>query len=404
MRLQEFTILTGVYSAEFGRGAGQINVDTLQGTNAYHGAAYDFIRNSYVDADIWHQVGAKNPFHRQDYGFVLDGPLSVPHFFDAKNKLFFASSFESLTDNKVLQNTGGSPTVAERAGNLSLANEPAIYFPTSLVVGNGTTTTNSACRVSKNGSYNTSTKVCTVDPATINQIPTALLSPQALNMYNGVSGTPYTGMPLPNQFGGPTETAKFANNLIVENPQVTQTTQFNQRIDWNQKQRSDWLPARFSWESDRYSPSTLVPQISLLQALTTVRQTVLGNTFIINQHMVNNARFVWDQFNNSLAGEFYKSSFNAEAALGITGLTGVGPADYGIPSIGGGQSISGGGDVGPYVTFDDLFQWLDSVSIIKGNHSIKVGGMIERDRYNQFGNQKAEGEFDFTGQATSSNT
>ena len=101
--VQEFKVQTGIYSAEFGRGASQINVNTLPGTNQYHGAAFEFLRNSYMDAASWSVVGPKNPFRRNDYGFTLGGPVWIPKVFNGKNRLFFMSNFEELRDVTVSQ-------------------------------------------------------------------------------------------------------------------------------------------------------------------------------------------------------------------------------------------------------------------------------------------------------------
>jgi Carboxypeptidase regulatory-like domain len=78
--LQEFKVQTGIYSAEFGRGASQINVNTLPGTNAYHGAAFEFLRNFYLDARPWNVTGTKTPFRRNDYGFTLGGPIMTRNY------------------------------------------------------------------------------------------------------------------------------------------------------------------------------------------------------------------------------------------------------------------------------------------------------------------------------------
>jgi hypothetical protein len=89
-----------------------------------------------------------------------------------------------------------------------------------------------------------------------------------------------------------------------------------------------------------------------------------------------------------------------EADLKIPGLFASSPLAYGVPAIGLGGGVNSFGGVTPWVTRDDTFQFMDNLSILRGRHSIKVGGEIRRDRYNQFGNQKATGEFLFDGQAT----
>src|SRR5213594_2128711 len=75
--LQEFKVQTGIFPAEFGRATSQVNVSTKSGTNAYHGTLFEFFRNSKLDAlDYSFTTAAvlKNPFVRNQYGFVLGGP------------------------------------------------------------------------------------------------------------------------------------------------------------------------------------------------------------------------------------------------------------------------------------------------------------------------------------------
>jgi hypothetical protein len=78
--LQEFKVQTGVYSAEFGREASQVNVSTKAGTNEYHGTLFDFIRNNKLDArpfGFTTVVPDSAPFKWNQYGFTLDGPIRI---------------------------------------------------------------------------------------------------------------------------------------------------------------------------------------------------------------------------------------------------------------------------------------------------------------------------------------
>jgi len=130
----EFKVQTGIYSAEFGRGASQINVNTLPGTNQYHGAVFEFLRNSYMDAASWSVVGPKNPFRRNNYGFALGGPFSIPKVFNGRNRLFFMANFEELRDVTVSQAKASVAPDAMRAGNFSLTpGVQIIYDPATRV-------------------------------------------------------------------------------------------------------------------------------------------------------------------------------------------------------------------------------------------------------------------------------
>jgi Carboxypeptidase regulatory-like domain/TonB dependent receptor len=363
--IQEFKVQTGIYSAEYGRGASQINATTISGSNQYHFVAFEFIRNSAVDAEQWKQIGAKPPFRRNDYGFTLGGPVSIPKLFNGKDRLFFMSNFEALRDRLTSQVLSSFMTAAMRQGNFSQTpNIQTIYDPLSRVT-------------NANGPV-------TATPFSGQIIPASRINPAAISLMNYY--------PLPTVPGN-----SILSNYAYQAPQPTDSTQFNQRIDFNENTKSSWF-GRFSWGSDLQVPSAADLQVSSHTG-TTVRQAVLVNTRTFGNSVVNEARFAWNQFNNDLVG-YYANQLNVQGTLGITGLSADGPLNYGVPAMGIGGGLSFPGGVTPWVTRDDVFQWVDGVSIIKGSHSFKVGGEFRRNRYNQWGNQKATGEFDFDGQST----
>src|SRR5437660_5570673 len=87
--IQEFKVQSGIYSADFGRAVSQINASTKGGGNLYHGTAFEFLRNSALDAKQWNTTVPKNPFRRNQYGFTLGGPVNIPKVFHGRDKLFF---------------------------------------------------------------------------------------------------------------------------------------------------------------------------------------------------------------------------------------------------------------------------------------------------------------------------
>lgn len=120
--IQEFKVQSGIYSAEFGRGIGQVNVSTKSGTNDYHGTLFEFLRNSVMDARPFaftSSVPVHSPFKENEDGFTLGGPLSIPKLFNAKNKLFFMSNYEGKRVRQQTQTVDSVPDAAMRMGNFS---------------------------------------------------------------------------------------------------------------------------------------------------------------------------------------------------------------------------------------------------------------------------------------------
>ena len=133
--LQEFKVQTGVYPAEFGHAATQINVLTKSGGNAYHGSLFEFVRNDKFDATPYAFTAirpAKSPFKWNDYGYEIDGPIVIPKLYNGRNKLFFMSNYEWLVQKQTSQTTYSVPTAAMFGGDFS-AHPTIIYDPTTKV-------------------------------------------------------------------------------------------------------------------------------------------------------------------------------------------------------------------------------------------------------------------------------
>ena len=88
--VQEFKVITNGFSAEFGRsGGGVLTVATRSGTNDWHGALYEFLRNDKLNANSWtsNRVGLpRNAFRRNEYGVALGGPARIPRVYDGRNR------------------------------------------------------------------------------------------------------------------------------------------------------------------------------------------------------------------------------------------------------------------------------------------------------------------------------
>jgi hypothetical protein len=98
--LEEFRVASSTYSAEYGRNpGGQFSFVTRSGTNAWHGTAFDYLRNDVVDANDWFNnyfANPKPPLRQNDFGGTLGGPVRIPHSYYGKDRTFFFFSYEGL--------------------------------------------------------------------------------------------------------------------------------------------------------------------------------------------------------------------------------------------------------------------------------------------------------------------
>ncbi len=129
--LEEFKVQTGIYSAEFGRAASQVNVVTKSGTNAFHGSIFEFLRHDSMDSRPFSFSAAqaalpKPPFSWNQYGYTVGGPIW-------RNKVFFMSNWEGYRDRKQFQRNYNLPRNEWRTGDFS-SYSGVLYDPATCTV------------------------------------------------------------------------------------------------------------------------------------------------------------------------------------------------------------------------------------------------------------------------------
>lgn len=210
--IEEFKLLGADYPAEFGRSLGSVlNVVFKSGTNQFHGAAYEFLRNSVMDSNNWfdNRRGAKLlSFKRSQYGGVFRGPV-------IKDRTFFMVSFEALRERRADSTIASVPTAMERTGDFSQTKTAAgalitIYDPLTT-------------RANPSGSGYIRT------PFTGNLIPSARFDPVGVNVakfYPTPNLTP-AGALNQNNFGS---SATKPLNMTQSDYRVDQVITQNQRF------------------------------------------------------------------------------------------------------------------------------------------------------------------------------
>lgn len=100
--VQDFKIMTNTYDAQYGKTTGGIiNVNLRSGTNAFHGTVYEFMRRTWLDATDFRLKARNQPkgqHYLDQYGFQVDGPVTVPWLYNGKDKTFFMFNWEGYRE------------------------------------------------------------------------------------------------------------------------------------------------------------------------------------------------------------------------------------------------------------------------------------------------------------------
>ena len=121
--VEEFKVISSPYDAQYGRnGGGVISIVSKNGTNAFHGTAYEFMERPFLNANTFTNNAVNLPRSNQtldEYGVTLGGPVIVPKHYNGKDKTFFFFAWEGYRQNINLSTVISVPTQAQRNGDFS---------------------------------------------------------------------------------------------------------------------------------------------------------------------------------------------------------------------------------------------------------------------------------------------
>jgi hypothetical protein len=382
--LQEFKVQSGIYPAEFGRELGQVNAATKPGTNEFHGALWEFLRNDILDAKPYDFASStrsatnpppvKAPYRQNQYGFELGGPIWIPKIFNGKNRLFFMSNFEEYNSRQTTPTLITTLPAAMRTGDFSS------ILPYGYQLYNPATRSGSTL----------AQVVASQAPLSGNLVPASMISPQSVLLLSKWYPLPNLPQTTP---GLPYNNYQYGLNIPTDKNTLTA------RIDFSESSTSQWF-GRYSRNEESTLENTGQITDDGETLYTLADQWVLSNVRTFSPTKVNEARFGYSSlFNNitqQLAG---KENVNQE--LG-TPVVPTDPNSFGVPNISLAQNLASFGNPtsSPFQINTKYFEWVDNFSWIVGKHSFRFGGQYRYNEFPQVGNEFPRGQFYFDSQYT----
>jgi hypothetical protein len=390
----EMTILTNGYNAEYGRAAGGVvDVNLKSGTNQVHGVLFEILQNTDLDANRWENNLAgepRDPFKQNQFGAAVGGPI-------IKNKLFIFGDYQGTriaTSGGTIQNLGYGgfytiPTAAMIAGNFSSE------------LGKQIGTDASGNPVLQNELYNPTTTACvsgcsssnpvyTRQPYNNNVIPMSQMDSAAANiakLWPGTNQAIVTGN-VPQ------------NDYFTETPGALTTDQGDGRVDYRLSEK-DSIFGSISWSNT--SKSSIPPFTGALDGgnfngsseQDLGRNAQLSYTRVWSPTLISETRLAFSRL--VTARTQANSGTDEFSALGIGGYDPTTTLNGGLPQFDlGPYSQVGANNWLPTKEYNNVWDFIQNVAIIKGNHSYKFGFEFKPIQFPFFQVPEPHGELGFS--------
>jgi outer membrane receptor protein involved in Fe transport len=392
--IDEFRVLTNTFDAEYGRNSGSVvNVVTKSGSNQVHGDVYEFFRNKVLNTKGFFDSSVPD-YKQNQFGATLGGPVK-------KDKTFLFGSYEG---NRLRQGISSGqvflPTAAEAGGNFL---PDAGQFTGTVTDQNFANLLNSrpgcatAVANAEGAPIQPGNTYAAIFPNSV--IPTACFDRTSLALYNKYVQPLGTGV------------VTFAPNRADREDQTT--IRFDHSISTSQR-----FSAYYYFDDDhRTDPfsnfqaaGANVPGFGALFK-TRVQQWNVSHTWTLGSSAVNEFRFSYfreaqGNLNHPLStlNSVHDSCGSAVSAANCfsdptnpsAGITANIPGRMGVPFItASGGFVIGNNFEGELPQKGNTFQWSDNFSKLLGKHSVKFGGDVRRQRFDQFLYYNINGDFSF---------
>ena len=394
--IAEFRILTSNFDAEHGEfSGGQIEVVTKSGTNSIHGAAFEFLRNTGLDARNYFSP-TRGAFDQNQFGVTLGGPIR-------KNKLFFFTDYQGTRLTQGID-TGEIPvpSIEDRTGNLS---DLASSFVTVDQNGNSVPTTVSgpywARQLSQKLGYGVTAGEpyylpgCTSSAQCV--LPNAVI-PQSAWSAPAASLLKY--IPAANNSNGTFSTSAY--NQTLRNDKGAYRLDGTTR--WGMLSAYYFLD---DWSQNNPYPvaqgGANVPGFNALN-FGRAQLLALGDTKTFGSTAVNEFHFSFLRDATDL-GQPIGGVGTSLASQGFVvgadtpGIVPLSPKTEGVESVNF-NNFSIGTNTNELKQINNTFQWRDGFSKVAGTHTIKAGGEFHYDQVNTNPIAQLNGNFIFFGSET----